>query len=129
MLLNIVIAAWIIGSITLLMLRDDEKTREYRDSLDNLHRYGEMHNFDQPMMNKLKAQLKLELNNREIADEQVLKYFPSAVRRKILRGLYNNHLINTHIMSGVRAQFIDAFLASCKVEMVSILGPKSCLRQ
>jgi hypothetical protein len=70
MLLNIVIAAWIIGSITLLIVKGDEKTGEYRDSLETLKQYGEMHDFDDSFMRKLKAQLKLGFQNREISDEQ-----------------------------------------------------------
>ncbi|KAL7476990.1 hypothetical protein ACHAW6_002813 [Cyclotella cf. meneghiniana] len=119
MLLNIVVAAWIIGSITLLMLTGDNKTREYRESLEILDQYGNMHKFDEVLMAKLKRQLQLEFNNREIADEQVLQYFPSAVRRKILRRLYKEHLAKTEIMRGVRPQFVDAFLASCTVEIFS----------
>lgn len=70
-------------------------------------------------MGKLKRQLRLEFNNREIADEQVLKNFPSAVRRKILRKLYLQPLMKTQLMKGVRQQFVDAFLASCTVEIFS----------
>jgi CRP-like cAMP-binding protein len=119
MLVNIVVAAWIIGSITLLIVKGDEKTGEYRDSLETLHQYGEMHQFDQPFMKNLKSQLRLEFYNREIADEQVLKNFPSAVRRKILRRLYLKPLVKTKLMKGVRQQFVDAFLASCSVEIFS----------
>jgi CRP-like cAMP-binding protein len=119
MLLNIVIAAWIIGSITLLIVKGDEKTGEYRDSLETLHQYGQMHDFDDNFMSKLKRQLRLEFNNREIADEQVLKNFPSAVRRKILRRLYLRPLVRTQLMNGVRPQFVDAFLTSCTVEIFS----------
>lgn len=119
MLVNMILAAWIIGSITLLMLKGDEKTREYRDTLETLNDYGTMHQFDPVLLNKLKEQLKLEFNNREIADESVLKNFPSALRRKILRRLYKEHLVNTKIMNGVRPQFVDAFLISCTVEIFS----------
>ena len=119
MLLNIVVAAWVIGSITLLIVKGDEKTGEYRDSLETLHQYGMMHNFDTIFLNKLKRQLRLEFNNREIADEQVLKHFPSAVRRKILRRLYLEPLVKTQLMKGVREQFVDAFLTSCTVEIFS----------
>lgn len=78
---------------------------------------GDMHNFDPTLLNKLKDQLRLEFNNREIADESVLKNFPSALRRKILRRLYKEHLINTELMDGIRPQFVDAFLTSCTVEI------------
>jgi CRP-like cAMP-binding protein len=78
-----------------------------------------MHQFDQPFMKNLKTQLRLEFYNREIADEQVLKNFPSAVRRKILRRLYLKPLVKTKLMKGVRQQVVDAFLASCSVEIFS----------
>lgn len=119
MLVNVVVAAWIIGSITLLIVKGDEKTGEYRDSLQTLQQYGEMNHFDKSVLTKLKAQLRLEFNNREISDEQVLKNFPSAVRRKILRKLYLKPLVKTQLMLSVRPQFVDAFLASCTVEIFS----------
>ncbi len=119
MLVNVVVAAWIIGSITLLIVKGDEKTGEYRDTLQTLQQYGEMNHFDQNFLKTLQSQLRLEFNNREISDEQVLKNFPSAVRRKILRKLYLQPLVRTELMAGVRAQFVDAFLASCTVEIFS----------
>lgn len=119
MLVNVVVAAWIIGTITLLIVKGDEKTGEYRDSLQTLQQYGEMNHFDEGFLKKLKSQMRLEFNNREISDEQVLKQFPSAVRRKILRKLYLQPLVQTELMTGVRQQFVDAFLASCTVEIFS----------
>lgn len=119
MLMNIVVAAWIIGSVTLLMITGDNKTREYRESLGILTQYGRMHRFDQLLMNKLKRHLRLDFDNREFSDEKVLRYFPNVLRRKILRRLYYQHLANTEIMKGVRPQFVDAFLASCSVEIFS----------
>lgn len=119
MIVNIVVAAWIIGSITLLVVKGDEKTGEYRDTLQTLHQYSQMHGFDDHFSAGLNTQLRLEFNNREIADEQVLKNFPSAVRRKILRKLYLAPLTKTTLMKGIRQQFVDAFLASCKVEIFS----------
>ena len=119
MLFNVVVAAWVIGSITLLIVKGDEKTGEYRDTLQTLQQYGEMNNFDESFLKKLMSQLRLEFNNREISDEQVLKNFPSAVRRRILRKLYFQALVQTDLMKGVRHQFVDAFLASCKVEIFS----------
>jgi len=119
MMVNLVVASWIIGSITLLVVKGDERTGEYRDGLETLDEFSRMHDFDQPFQEKLKAQLRLDFNNREIADEQVLKNFPSALRRKILRRLYLEPLTKTKLMKGVRQQFVDAFLASCTVEIFS----------
>lgn len=119
MLVNIIIYCWMIGSITLLVVKHDEKTGEYRESLKVLAEYSRMHSFDRAMHKRLKTQLKLENKNRVIADEQVLQHFPSAVRRKVLRKLYMPALVQTNLMKGVRQQFVDAFLMTCKVEIFS----------
>jgi hypothetical protein len=119
MFLNIVVQSWIIGSITLLIVKSDEKTGNYRDSLQVLNQYSTMHDFDETLQTNLKTQLRLDFNNREIADEQVLKNFPSAVRRKVLRKLYLPSLIKTNLMKNIRQQFVDAFLTSCSVEIFS----------
>lgn len=124
MMVNIVVASWFIGSITLLVVKGDEKTGEYRDSLETLQQYSELHEFEDEFAEGLKRQLRLDFSNREIADEQVLKNFPSAVRRKILRKLYLGHLENTQLLKGIRPQFVDAFLTSCTVE---IFSPGECI--
>lgn len=119
MMVNIVVAAWIIGSITLLIVKGDERSGEYRDSLETLHDYSKMHRFESSFQKKLQSQLRLDFQNREIADEQVLKHFPGTVRRKILRKLYLKALEKTNLMKDVRPQFVDAFLSSCTVEIFS----------
>lgn len=119
MFLNIVIASWIIGSITLLIIKNDESTGEYRDAMQTLCQYSVMHGFDENLQKKLKTQLKLEFNNREISDDEVLQHFPSAVRRKVLRKLYLSSLLKTKLMKGVRQEFVDAFLTTCSVEIFS----------
>jgi CRP-like cAMP-binding protein len=119
MLLNIIIQSWIIGSITLLIVKQDEKTGDYRESLKVLDQYAQMHNLPKHMHKRLKQQLRLEFNNREIADEAVLQHFPVEVRRKVLRRLYLPALCQTQLMKGLRQQFADAFLTSCHVEIFS----------
>lgn len=119
MISNVVIMSWVIGSITLLIVKADEKTGLYRETLKVLHKYAKLHDFDKDLTKKLHKQLDLDFDNREIADEQVLQFFPAGVRRKVLRRLYLHSLINTKIMKGTRQQFVDAFLSLCKVEVFS----------
>ena len=119
MLINIIFQSWVIGSITLLIVKHDEDTGAYRDALETLDQYCSVHSFDKKFQKRLRKQVKLDFNNREIADEEVLKNFPSAVRRRVLRRLYLSSLRQTSLMRGVRQQFVDAFLATCKVELFS----------
>ena len=119
MMSNIVIQAWIIGSITLLLIKKDEKTGQYRETLEKLDRYSKIHNFDRTFQKRLEAQLQLDFDTREIADESVLQFFRVSTRRKVLRRLYGPFLANTELLGGVRQQFIDAFLSLSSVEMFS----------
>ena len=119
MLLNMALVAWIVGSMTLLIIKNDEKTGRYRDALNRLAQYSSLHSFDRDFHKRLKTHLKLDFNNREIADEQVLKHFPSSLRRKVLRRLYLPSLIQTNLMQGIRQQFVNAFLTACRVEIFS----------
>lgn len=120
MLINIVIQSWIIGSITLVIVKNDEVTGNYREALETLDEYSKMHSFPKDLRTQLKTQLKLDFDNREISDEKVLQHFPTSVRRQLLRKLYLSPLIQTKLMHGVRQQFVDEFLTTCVVE---IYGP------
>lgn len=119
-LISTIVQAWIIGSITLLLLKKDENTGAYRDTLETFAQYSKMHSFDDDFDKRLKTQLQLDFNTREIADEHVLKHFPTSIRRKVLRRLYLPYLLQTDLMKkDVRVQFVDAFLSSSKVEIFS----------
>jgi hypothetical protein len=54
--------SWFIGSITLLVVKGDEKTGKYRESLATLEHYSDMHQFDDPFRKKLRTQLRLEVS-------------------------------------------------------------------
>lgn len=128
MLINIVIQSWIIGSITLVIVKNDEVTGNYRQALETLDEYSRMHAFPKDLRTQLKTQLKLDFDNREISDEKVLQHFPTSVRRILLRRLYLSPLIQTKLMHGVRQQFVDEFLSTCLVEIYGP-GKTACLLQ
>lgn len=119
MLCNIVAQAWIIGSITLLVVKNDEKTRLYRDALSKLGQFSAMHGFDRDFYKRLKTSLKLSFESVDVEDEEVLMHFPSSVRRHILRRLYMPSILQTTLMKDVRQQFVDQFLSACSVEVFS----------
>ena len=98
MLTNIIFSAWVIGSITMLIVRADERTGMYRNALQILENYSEMHDFSRSMQKGLQRQLQLEFEHRELADENVLKVFPSSTRSKVLRKVYLPYLIQTRLM-------------------------------
>ena len=119
LMLSVVLMAWIIGSMTLLLMKNDQKTSLYRDTLRVLYTYSNLHQFDADLTKQLKTQLKLSLKNKDITDEQVLQFFPSTVKQKILKRLYMPSLLSTKIMQGTRQHFVDSFLSLCSVEIFS----------
>ncbi|KAL3816991.1 LOW QUALITY PROTEIN: hypothetical protein ACHAXA_010111 [Cyclostephanos tholiformis] len=119
LMLNVVIMAWMIGSITLVISKSDNQTGLYRDTLQVLYKYSSLHGFDDKLTRRLKTQLMLGFENNEFSDEQLLHFFPAAVRRKILRRIYMPSLLSTNLMKGTRQQFVDSFLSHCSVEIFS----------
>ena len=119
LLLNVVIMSWVIGSITLLIVKNDENTSSYHDTLQMLYKYAALHEFDEMLTKRLKVQLKLSFKHRDTADEQVLRFFPATVRRQILQRLYMPSLMSTTLMKGTRQQYIDSFLSLSSVEIFS----------
>ena len=119
LMLSVVMMAWTIGSMTLLIVKNDKKTSLYRDTLRVLYTYSNLHQFDAHLTKQLKTQLKLSFKNKDLTDDQVLQFFPSTVKQKILRRLYMPSLLSTELMQGTRQHFVDSFLSLCSVETFS----------
>lgn len=119
LMLSVVLMAWIIGSMTLLIVKNDKETGLYRDTLRALYTYSNLHQFDAALTKQLKTQLKLSFKDKDITDEQVLQFFPSTVKQKILKRLYMPSLMSTKLMQGTRQHFVDSFLSLCSVETFS----------
>jgi ankyrin repeat protein len=120
MLLNIIFMSYIIGSVTLLVVKNDEATGLYRDSLKALSLFAEANDFlDDDLYNRLKSHLKVEFNHRETVDEMILQKFPKPMRQKVLLRLYGSCLNGTRLMSGLRPQFVTSFLSACKICLFS----------
>eukprot|EP00521_Asterionellopsis_glacialis_P012227 CAMPEP_0195307556 /NCGR_PEP_ID=MMETSP0707-20130614/37777_1 /TAXON_ID=33640 /ORGANISM="Asterionellopsis glacialis, Strain CCMP134" /LENGTH=851 /DNA_ID=CAMNT_0040371809 /DNA_START=95 /DNA_END=2653 /DNA_ORIENTATION=+ len=119
MLLNIIMGSWIIGSITLLVVKNDEKTGDFRELMHALQQYSAVNNFDRELYKRLKTQVKLDFGSNSISDEEILQHFPGSVRRKVLRKLYLPSLYKTSLLKGTRNHFMDVFLANCSIELFS----------
>ncbi|KAL3934731.1 MAG: hypothetical protein SGBAC_009613 [Bacillariaceae sp.] len=120
MFLNIILMSYIIGSITLLVVKNDEATGVYRDNLQTLYNYcGANEMLDDELYPRLKTQLKVEFNHRDMADEIVLSKFPKTMRQKVLYKLYSPCLEGTNLMKGIRQHFITDFLSVCRIVVFS----------
>jgi CRP-like cAMP-binding protein len=107
----------IIGSITLLVVKNDERVGSYRDQMRSLQNYSAMHALPLSLRESMQRHLKLHFYNADAADEHVLKVYPSSIRRKVLRQLYNPTLRECYLFQGARPRFIDALLSVARVEL------------
>jgi hypothetical protein len=115
--ISIIIMAWIVGTITLLVVKHDEKTGQYRSSLTNLNAFTTTHDIPKLLTGSMKDHLQLQFSSQEASDEKVLGGFPTSMRRRVLRHLYANSLWQSWLFAGCRQKFLDALLACAKVEM------------
>lgn len=115
--INIGVAAYIIGTITLLVVKGDEKTGAYRERLSVLDAYSATHEIPETLKADMKGHLRLHFSSAEGSDEAVLSVYPTTIRRRILRHLYSNPLSRCWLFGNCKQKFLDAVLASAKVEL------------
>jgi hypothetical protein len=65
----------------------------------------------------MKGHLRLHFSSAEGSDEAVLSVYPTTIRRRILRHLYSNPLACCWLFHNCKQKFLDAVLASAKVEL------------
>eukprot|EP00526_Cylindrotheca_closterium_P005529 CAMPEP_0113656178 /NCGR_PEP_ID=MMETSP0017_2-20120614/30177_1 /TAXON_ID=2856 /ORGANISM="Cylindrotheca closterium" /LENGTH=560 /DNA_ID=CAMNT_0000569627 /DNA_START=244 /DNA_END=1926 /DNA_ORIENTATION=+ /assembly_acc=CAM_ASM_000147 len=117
MLLNITLMSYIIGSITLLVVKNDADAGKYRHHVQILHSYCD-HNLIMDDYHALKTQLKVEFDVQG-GDEMVLSKFPKTMRQKVLYKLYSPGMQDTYLMEGIRQHFITDFLSACRIVIFS----------
>lgn len=71
----------------------------------------------QNLKNDMKGHLRLHFTSAEGSDEAVLSLYPTTIRRRILRHLYSSPLNYCWLFSDCKQKFLDALLASAKVEL------------
>eukprot|EP00798_Chlamydomonas_sp_ICE-L_P017133 gene17133-23437_t len=117
MFFNLAVSAYILGTITVLVMKGDERTNVYRERMSNLAGYAEQHHIPQHLQDCMREHLELHLHNQEAADEKVLGVYPSAIRRRILRHLYLGHIQHCYLFKGVKQKFLDALLSGARLEL------------
>lgn len=110
-------AAYIIGSITLVVVKGDEKAGLYRDQMQVLQKFSAQHDLPEDIGESMLRHLKLHLNNQHISEEAVLAPYPTSIRRQVLRYLYLPALDQAYLFAGAKKRFLDALLAAARVEL------------
>lgn len=117
MLFIIGLNAFIIGTLTLVVMKNDERTGQYRQRASNLKQYSSVNGIKPILRQEMQEHLRLHFNNEEAADEQVLGIYPPTIRRRILRFLYLEVLQQCYLFRDSRIKYLDALLAVAKIEL------------
>jgi len=83
----------------------------------SLQNYSALHGLPPTLQESMQRHLKLHFYNSDATDENVLQFYPSSIRRKVLRELYNPILQDCYLFQGAGSRFIDAVLSAARVEL------------
>jgi len=105
MWVNIALMAYMMGNITLLVLKWDEVTGRYRELVGTLHEFTYRHQIPGELKEQMEEHLRLHFNNHDLEDESVLSSFPQSFRKRINRHLYMDKLEKCYLFQGCSQKF------------------------
>ncbi|KAL6763059.1 hypothetical protein V8C86DRAFT_3130307, partial [Haematococcus lacustris] len=117
LLFNLLLGAYILGTVTMLLTKGDKRMKLFRDRVTNLRSYGKINELPQRLMTAMEAHVELHFQSEQASDEQVLAIFPQTIRRRVLRHLYIKPIKECHLFAGCKPKYLDAVLAAGRVEL------------
>ncbi|DBA89172.1 TPA: hypothetical protein ACH3X1_016329 [Trebouxia sp. C0004] len=117
MLLGIILNAYILGTITLLIIKHDEQTGNFRDKTGVLKEYSSLNKLPRDLVEAMNAHLRLHFVNDELADQKVLSIYPTTLRRRALRHLYLQNTQMCYLFQGCRQKLLDSLLGASTVQL------------
>ncbi|KAL6755507.1 ankyrin repeat-containing domain protein, partial [Haematococcus lacustris] len=117
LLFNLLLGAYILGTVTMLLTKGDKRMKLFRDRVMNLRSYGVINTLPQRLMTAMEAHVELHFQSEQASDEQVLAIFPQTIRRRVLRHLYIKPIKECHLFAGCKPKYLDAVLAAGRVEL------------
>lgn len=114
--INIIVSAYILGTITILVVKADEKQQEFRAHTKNLTRYSIKKSIPIGLRQSMKDHLALYLDHHEVRDETVLSIYPATIRRRVLRHCYLDLLNRCHLLKNTTHKFKDVLLTAARIE-------------
>ncbi|GLC57329.1 hypothetical protein PLESTB_001212500 [Pleodorina starrii] len=117
LLFNLFLGAYILGTVTMLVVKGDERSKAFRDRIHSLAEFSKNNELPENLKLAMQEHLEVTFHTDEPSDDQVLGIYPTAIRRKVLRHLYLAPVRNCYLFRGCKQRFLDAVLAACRVEL------------
>ncbi|GIL88133.1 hypothetical protein Vretifemale_16146, partial [Volvox reticuliferus] len=117
LLFNIFLGAYIIGTVTIMMVRADEHSKSFRDSMSHLLEYSRENELPDRLYKAMREHLEVHFDSTQTTDDRVLSIYPTTIRRLVLRHLYLQPVRNCYLFKGCKQRFLDALLTVARVEL------------
>ncbi|KAK9810819.1 hypothetical protein WJX73_009788 [Symbiochloris irregularis] len=117
MFVNLALSAYILGTITLLVVRSDEQAGEFREQSNAMKQYNHLNNLPHTLRSSMQEHLRLHFASKAASDEAVLGILPTPLRRRVLRHLYQHVLHSCTLFKDARQRFLDALLGTARIEL------------
>ncbi|GIL56055.1 hypothetical protein Vafri_11509 [Volvox africanus] len=117
LLFNLFLGAYIIGTVTIMMVRADEHSKSFRESMSHLHEYSRENELPERLYKAMRDHLEVHFDAIQTTDDSVLSIYPTTIRRLVLRHLYLQPVRNCYLFKGCKQRFLDALLNAARVEL------------
>ncbi|KXZ44423.1 hypothetical protein GPECTOR_68g396 [Gonium pectorale] len=114
---NLFLGAYILGTVTMLVVKGDERSKLFRDRMYSLADFSKNNELPQSLYSAMQEHLEVTFQADTASDEQVLGIYPTAIRRKVLRHLYLQPVRSCYLFRGCKQRFLDALLTAARVEL------------
>ncbi|KAF5827675.1 hypothetical protein DUNSADRAFT_262 [Dunaliella salina] len=115
--INVVAQAYILGTITVLLVKNDVESGEYRNAVMNLDKYLSDKKLPKSLQAAMHEHLELQSYSEKTADENILKHHPSTIKQKVLWHLYQDVLKDCYLLAGCTPQFLNLLLSVARMEL------------
>lgn len=126
--LQIVLYAYILGTITNYLVKKDVKAEMDRKQLLAVEEYCRQRNLPHTLTQKLLEYFGFQQRKKRVTDMQIVKALPRNIRTKMCAHLYADVLSrNAHLFAGVNAQFANQLLV--RLREVHVMPGEVIIRQ
>ncbi|KAG2447079.1 hypothetical protein HYH02_007829 [Chlamydomonas schloesseri] len=117
LMFNLFLAAYIIGTVTIMMVKADEHSKAFRESMENLNEYSHENELPEKLQSAMKEHLEVNFDSAHAGDDKVLSIYPTTIRRRALRHLYMEPVKGCYLFRKCDRRFLDALITASRMEL------------
>mmetsp|Transcript_24687 Transcript_24687/g.67260 ORF Transcript_24687/g.67260 Transcript_24687/m.67260 type:complete len:936 (+) Transcript_24687:138-2945(+) len=117
LLASVVLNSYILGSITTVMVSDDERSNILRERVESLNAFSEQKELPESLVELMRDHLELLHHTESTSDELILHRYPPTLRKKVLRHLYLDIFRKCPPFKGCKTRFLDEVISMARMEI------------